>query len=218
MFLTRFTVPAQLGNNWVTTGKPAALLHNAPRYTQRSCFQISSIFSYFQDAYLKAGACVPRCGEGDRWEEGTCVPDQDQKEEYEYQPGEEDDDYGVEEEEYHSEYEDSDYDEEYKEEDRQDGESEVDPCSPNPCGQGECVHDGIVHRCRCLQGEEEKEGRCVQVADPCDANPPPCSQMCSSTSGAPRCSCRPGFQLLPGPGGICRDIDECRCSYQKNID
>ena len=99
MFLTRFTVPAQLGNNWVTTGKPAALLHNAPRYTQRSCFQISSIFSYFQDAYLKAGACVPRCGEGDRWEEGTCVPDQDQKEEYEYQPEEEDEDYGVEEEE-----------------------------------------------------------------------------------------------------------------------
>lgn len=187
-----------------------------PRGTYRDRVSRSpAFFSYFQDAYLKAGACVPRCGEGDRWEEGTCVPDQDQEEEYEYQPEEEDEDYGVEEEEYHSEYEDSDYDEEYKEED---GESEVDPCSPNPCGQGECVPDGIVHRCRCPQGEEEKEGRCVQVADPCDANPPPCSQMCSSTSGAPRCSCRPGFQLLPGPGGICRDIDECRWSYWKNID
>jgi len=158
-----------------------------------------------EDSYLKAGECVPRCGEGDRWEGGTCVPDQEEREEYEYEPEQED--YTVEEEEeYEQEYDESDYEDDYKEEEEV---LEEDPCSFNPCGQGECVIDGGGHRCRCPEGEEEKEGRCVQVTDPCEANPPPCSQMCSSTSGAPQCSCRPGFQLLPGPGGICRDIDEC---------
>ena len=135
------------------------------------------------------------------------MPEQEEREEYEYEPEEED--YRVEEEdEYQQEYDESDYEDEYKEEEEE--VLEEDPCSPNPCGQGECVVDGGGHRCRCPEGEEEIEGRCVQVTDPCDANPPPCSQMCSSTLGAPQCSCRPGFQLLPGPGGICRDIDECR--------
>ena len=184
-------------------GRPAVPLPNVLRHVSYLSPRLNQTRS--QDSYLKAGECVARCGNGDRWEGGTCVPDQEEREEYEYEPEEED--YREEEEEYQQEYDDGDYEEDYKEEEEV---PEEDLCSPNPCGHGECVSDGGGHRCRCPEGEEEKDGRCVQVTDPCDANPPPCSQMCSSTSGAPQCSCRPGFQLLPGPGGVCRDIDECR--------
>ena len=208
LVLIRFTAPAPLANSSGTTGRPAVLLPNALRHVSFLSPHLNhTLLDPSQDSYLKAGECVPRCGEGDRWEGGTCVPDQDQeeREEYEYEPEEED--YRVEEEEYQQEYDESDYEDDYTEEEEV---LEEDPCSPNPCGQGECVIDGGGYRCRCPEDEEEKEGRCVQVTDPCEANPPPCSQMCSSTLGAPQCSCRPGFQLLPGPGGICRDIDECR--------
>lgn len=88
--------------------------------------------------------------------------------------------------------------------DTQDAEvAPVDPCTPNPCAQGECQLDGSTrYRCDCPPGAFDDGTTCATCAEIGNC----AVTHCTSANDATCIECAPGHAI---DGAGCRELDAC---------